>query len=303
MAMDRQSNKNPEAAPVPATFSNQNPSAPKKQNPSAPAQGMLDKGIPLQLPCDISSARMEQRGSASELSESEQYTLQDLGWSSGRRGLEASSFSTVKRSSSRPPISIVLKDFWGHFSGLSWLPYPKQTRKQAAENMLIHYHYPTEGQNAGQHAQHAKHEAFKLAQQVLQQAASGTSYLQSRPHIAGMSAKSTGPSQQHEPSTGYMVTKRSGLGELLHTESFQEPGARGQPRHVPPQHTQGSNAKVTTHVSPNRLLVVMTVQCIFHTLYIHEQYDHVVCYMSILHPFWIIELVYTSAELLIAPFD
>lgn len=233
MAMDRQSTKNAEAVPVLATSPIQNPTlAPKKQSGSAPVLGMQDKGMSLQVPSDVAFARMEQHGSASDLSESEQYTLQDLGWSSSRRGLEASNSLKIKSSSSQSSISVVLKDFWGHFSGLSWLPYQKQMTTQ---NKLVHYYYP-EGQTAGQHA---KHEAFKLAQQVLQQAATDTAYFQSRRHIDGMNAKYAIPSQQHEPSAGHMMTKRSGLDELLHSEIIQDPGARDQP--IPAPHTQGRN--------------------------------------------------------------
>ena len=248
MCVNRQSTRNTEAVPVRATSPIRIPTlAPKKQSVSAPVLGAQDKSASLQVPFDFAFARREQLGSASDLSESQQYTLQDLGWSSGRRGLETSSASTFRKPPFKSLSHMVLKDFWGHFTGLSWLPYQKQLR---AQTPLIHYvNAPLaqhdEGPTAGQHA---KHEVFKLGQQVLQRAASDTAYLQSRHHIDGINAKSAGSSQQREPSAGHVVTKRSGSDELLHFEVVQDPAIKDLLPGLP-QHAQGGNARVTRLLS------------------------------------------------------
>lgn len=246
--MDRQSTRNTEAVPVRATSPIQIVTlAPKKQSDSAPVLGAQDKDVSLQVPSDLTFARMEQLDTASALSESEQYLLQDLGWSSGRRGFDTPSASTVRKLPSKSSSQTVLKDFWGHFTGLSWLPYQKQLR---AQNPLMHYETISltqhdEGPTAGQHAQHAKHDVFKLGQQVLQQAATNTAYLQSRRHIDGMNTEPARSSQQHEPSAGHVVTERSGSDELLHFEVVDNPATRDPLPPVPPQHAQGGKARVT----------------------------------------------------------
>ena len=252
--MSRQSTENTEAVPVRATSLIRIPTLAARIKSAS--LGMQDKGVSLQVPSDLAFARMEQLGSASDLSESVQYTLQDLGWSLGRRGLEPSSASTVRSSPSQFSSSTVLKDFWGHFTGLSWLPLQKQLREQ---NPLIPHEKVPLAQH--EHAQHTKHEVFKFAQQVLHRAVTDTSYFQGRRHIDGMNAKSAGSRQQHEPSAGHPESGHLGSGELLHFKSIRDAVGGDRPLPVPPQHAQGGDARMTNPVSPIGRLAVMTAQC------------------------------------------
>lgn len=112
-----------------------------------------------------------------------------------------------------------------------------------------------QGLTAGQHAQHAKQEAFKLAQQVLQRAATDTLYLQGKRHIDVVTPKTARSSQQHEPSAGHMVTKRSGSDKLLHIELNQDSAPRELGVPVPPLRAQGGDAGVTFCVSSHKLLL------------------------------------------------
>ena len=257
VSMHRQSTENTQAVPVYATSPVRIPTlAANKRSASAPVLGTQNRGVSLQVPSDRAFARMEQLGTASDLSESEQHTLQDLGWSLGRRGLEASSASTVRSSPPQSSSSRVLKNFWGHFTGLSWLPYQKQLREQ---NLLIDYETVPLAQHdeASITGQHAKREIFKLAQQVLQRAATDTTYLQSRRHVDRMNAPSAGSSQQHEPSASHLVTGRSSSDKLQY-HFILDPAAEDQPLPVSPQDAQGGNARMTNCAAPVGQLAVMT---------------------------------------------
>ena len=210
--------------------------------------GAQDRGNAAQLPSALISDRIHQQTAASdstELSESEQHILQHLGWSpAGRRGLETVSAPPVTASPSKSSGATVLKYFWKHFTGLSWLVPQEQPLVQHVE-----------GLTAGQHAQHAKQDAFKLAQQVLQQAATDTLYLQSMRHIDVVTSKTARSSQQHGPSAGHMDTTRSGSDKLTSNDSKQDPGLRDLRTPVLPQHAQGGDAGVTSCVSSPKLLL------------------------------------------------
>ena len=258
-----------EALPVQATSPIRIPTlAAQKQGVSAPLLGVQDQGLSQQVPSGPTPLQQLDAASVStDLSASEQHVLQHLGWSLGRRGLEALKALADQSTSSDSSAPIVLKDFWNHFSSLSWLPHQKRLRQGAGKLMLRHAAQPAqhdEGLDAGQHAQHAKHEDFKIAQQVLQQVAKHamqeTAYVQSMRHIDMVNANSDKPSQKHEPSAGRLVTKSSGSNELLHFEIVQEPAAKDFPVPVPPQPAQGENARVVHFVSPTRLFAIRTLQ-------------------------------------------
>ena len=225
-----------------------------KHSVSTAVLGAQDRGNAAHLPSALSSDRIHQQIAASdptELSESEQHVLQHLGWSpAGRRGLEPGSASPVRTSPSKSSGATALKHFWKHFTGLYWLV--------SQEQPLVQHDM---GLTAGQHA---KQEAFKLAQPVLQRAATDTLYLQSKRHIDVVTPKTARSSQQHEPSAGHMVTKRSGSDKLLHVGSNQDSATTEPHIPVPPQHAQGRDAGVTSSCINSQAAALSWCTCVPH---------------------------------------
>ena len=211
-----------------------------RQNVAAPLLDSQYKGISLQIPSTTPGDKARQfngTSHATELSASEQRLLQHLGWTLGRRGLEALKALVDKGpapASSGANSHQALKTFWKHVFGLSWLYY-----RQEEEDQMVHGKGAQQAQHKATLAtQQAQHANFELAQQALQQAAQQaqhkTAYLQSvhGDVLNPMSSKQELLEQDGMPSVGQLVTKDAHSDELVHFNLVKQPATEGFPRPV-----------------------------------------------------------------------
>lgn len=211
--------------------------ASKQPAGSVPVVVVHNKDTSLQMPSDFTSGgswQPDAAGSdATEVSVSEQRLLQNLGRSLGRRGLDA-----LKAFADRGPPSRELRDYWSHFTGLSWLPFQQQATPE--KNRLVFH----------RQAQHAQHEDFRLAQQVLQQAAMQAKRKTVYHNSNMMHDDSDGVSQ----SAAHIITEKSGSSEPLHGDMVQQQPANDppMPEQALPQHAKGAQGQEATIVLINK---------------------------------------------------
>lgn len=210
----------------------------QQQNVPVSAVGVHNKGVAPQVPSGSTSGGFQKHDAAAshatELSSSEQRLLQHLGWSLGRRGLEVLKAVADRSHPSHSTSPMVLKDFWSHCIGLSWLPHQQPTRAEQKEPKLQHELQP------------AQHDDHHLAQQGLQQAALQAKLDTLYDHNNVPHEDSDGASQLHDPSAGHMATKNSGFEELVHPDMVQQLPVEDppMPKQASPQHAKGRNARI-----------------------------------------------------------
>lgn len=207
-----------------------------RQNVAAPLLDSQFEGISIQIPSTTPADKTQQSTNATELSASEQRLLQHLGWTLGRRGLEALK-ALVDKSPAPPPSGAnshqALKTFWRYFFGLSWLSH------QEEKEQLVHAKQAQQAQHeATLAAQQAQHDNFELAQQALQQAAQQAQHESTqlqRVHgdvLYPMSSRQESPEQDSMASVGQVVTKDADSSELLHFNLVKQPVDEGFPKPV-----------------------------------------------------------------------
>lgn len=201
------------------------------------------KDTSLQIPSGSTSGGLQQPDAAAldaaERSVSGQRVLHNVGWSLGRRGLEA-----LKAFADRGPPSNELKDYWSHFTSLSWLSFHQQARAQNEQNRLVLDH----------EARHAQHEDYRLAQQVLQQAEMQAKLETVYHHSNMMHDNSDEAPEQHEPSAAHIVTQIAGSSEPLHFDMVRQLPAKDppMPQQALPQHAKGAEGQEATVVLINK---------------------------------------------------
>ena len=196
-----------------------------RQASSPPPDSQVEfEGISLQISPDTTADDKQSdefTSPATELSAAEQRMLQRLGWSLGRRGLEA----LKALADNSPPLGVpevnsesALQAFWKHLAGLSWLPYQKRKQAQEPDALLA----PLAQHAVPGAAQQAQQDNFKLAHQALQQAAQQATrhidHSQSmQDSLLYSSPESASSLETGEVTTaGQIVLKRADSDELLH---------------------------------------------------------------------------------------